>query len=519
MSSMLWPILRRALSDPQRIAVIDDQRSWRNIDLIGGALYLADQIEKRCATQHVAIMLPTGGAFPMSLLAVWMLGRVAVPVNYLLSESERQYVIDDCEADTLITAGPMLEYLGGSPQNIQLLKLDEMSFASRGRGRPGSPGDESSPESKRAGASPPAAPPARWPPLRMPPLFTPGDDLAAILYTSGTSGRPKGVMLTHRNLRSNVFASIRHAGLTESGGFLGVLPQFHCFGLMAMTLIPLVLGAKVVYTARFVPSKIIKLMREHRPDVFMAIPSMYAALLAVKDADREDLASIRLAVSGAEPLPHDVYLRFGERFGVRLLEGYGLTETSPAVSWSVPETAIEKSVGTILPGVEVRVLDTQGEALPVGTEGEVAVRGPNVMAGYFKMPELTRQAIDDEGFFHTGDFGRLDERGRLFITGRLKEMLIIGGENVFPREIEEVLMQHPSVKAAGVVGRNDPSRGEVAAAFVEIAEGEIFSEAALRAFCRERLAGFKVPREIRQLDQLPRSPTGKVLRRQLGELT
>lgn len=488
MSSMLWPILRRALSDPQRIAVIDDQRSWRNIDLIGGALYLADQIEKRCATQHVAIMLPTGGAFPMALLATWMLGRVAVPINYLLSESERQYVIDDCEADTLITAGPMLEYLGGEPKNIQLLKLDEMNF----RG---------------------------FPPLRMPPLFTPSDDLAAILYTSGTSGRPKGVMLTHRNLRSNVFASIRHAGLTESSGFLGVLPQFHCFGLMAMTLIPLVLGAKVVYTARFVPSKIIKLMREHRPDVFMAIPSMYAALLAVKDADREDMASIRLAVSGAEPLPHDLYLKFGERFGVRLLEGYGLTETSPAVSWSVPESAIEKSVGTLLPGVEVRVLDTHGNPLPVGSEGEVAVRGPNVMAGYFKMPELTRQAIDDEGFFHTGDFGRLDERGRLFITGRLKEMLIIGGENVFPREIEEVLMQHPSVKAVGVVGRNDPSRGEVPVAFVETTEGEIFSEAALRTFCREHLAGFKVPREIRQLDQLPRSPTGKVLRRQLGELT
>jgi long-chain acyl-CoA synthetase len=379
----------------------------------------------------------------------------------------------------------MLEHIGQPPRGLKLIKLDDLSFAG-------------------------------FSPLRLPPIGRPDDRLAAILYTSGTSGRPKGVMLTHRNLRSNVEASIQHAGLRRADGFLGVLPQFHSFGLTALTLIPLFMAAQVVYTARFVPAKLVKLIARHRPEIMMALPSMYNALLGVKKAGPEDFESIRLAVSGAEPLSRQVHDAFVDRFGVNILEGYGLTETSPVIAWSLPDRHERGAVGPVLPNLDLRTVDPEGNPTPTGTEGQIIVRGPSVMAGYYRMPDKTAEVMDDDGFFHTGDMGRIDTRGLLHITGRIKEMLIIGGENVFPGEIERVLSEHPSVAAAGVVGRADPSRGEVAVAFVEIIEGQSFDEAALRRHCREHLAGFKVPRQITPVDQLPRSPTGKVLRRELA---
>ena len=484
MASVLWPILRQAIRDPRRTVVIDDQRAWRYLDLVGGALHLAGKIDKVSGAKHVGIMLPTSGLFPMAAMAVWMLDRVIVPINYLLGENERQYIIDDSDIDTVITVGPMLEHLGSEPKNVQLIKLDDMNFKG-------------------------------VPPLRMPPLFVPNNELAAILYTSGTSGRPKGVMLTHRNLRSNVAAARVHAGLNRGTRFLGVLPQFHCFGMTVLTLIPLTVGCRVIYSARFVPTKIVKLIAEHQADVFIAIPSMYTAMLNLKNASAADFQSVRLAVSGAEPLPTETHDRFLERYNVNILEGYGLTETSPGVAWSLPTHNRVGSVGPLLPGVRVEIRDPQGEPLPPGEEGEVCIAGPNIMAGYYKMPEETAKVIDDRGYFRTGDMGTLDSHGLLSITGRIKEMIIVGGENVFPREIEEALTKHPSVQAAGAVGQRDPSRGEVVVAFVELIEGAGFDEAALRAHCREHLANFKQPRRIIHLEGLPRSATGKVLRREL----
>lgn len=480
---MLWPILRRALLHPRRVAVVDDTRTWRYLDLVGGALHLARHIDRLSTSQHVGILLPTSGAFPMALLATWLTRRVAVPVNYLLAEAERDYIVADSGVDTVITAGPMLEFLGGAPKDVQLIELDKLSFKG-------------------------------LPPLRRPPVAG-ADENAVILYTSGTSGQPKGVMLTHRNLRSNVEACIRHAKITTADCFLGVLPQFHSFGLTALTLLPLTVGSKVVFTSRFVPPKLVRLIREHRPDIFMGIPEMYNALLTVKNAGPEDFTSFRYAISGGAPLPDEVFERFGERYQVRILEGYGLTETSPAVSWSLPDRWKRGAVGPLLPQTTVRIVDDDNCQLPVGAEGEVLIAGPNIMAGYYNRPDLTAEVIDDEGYFRSGDWGKLDEDGFLHITGRKKEMLIIGGENVFPREIEEVLAHHPSVKGAAVVGRIDPSRGEVPVAFVEMNDGAEFDATELRDFCRGQLAQFKVPRQIQCLEALPRNPTGKILRREL----
>jgi long-chain acyl-CoA synthetase len=486
------PIIRTCLANPRRPLVVDDRRTYRGLDLLIPAFHVAAEVERRSQTQTVGLLLPTGGTFPIAALGAWMLGRTVVPLNYLLKPDELQYVIDDCGCDTILTVGPMLEHLERPPRVRNLVTLESLDFRSM--------------------------PELRWP--ARPAL----DDLACLLYTSGTSGRPKGVMLTHRNLSANVHQIASWVDLHSSDTVLGVLPQFHSFGLTVLTLLPLTLGMKAVYSARFVPQHIVRLFREHKPTLFVAIPSMYNALLAVKRADPEDLSSLRFGVSGGEPLPQDTFDRFRERFGITICEGYGLTETAPVSNWCRPHEWRPRSVGKPLPGVEQAILDpATGRRMPRGAEGEVIIRGPNRMAGYYNLPDETAKAIDPEGWFHTGDMGRFDADGHLAITGRIKEMLIVGGENVFPREIEEVINRHPSIKDSAVVGLPDPMRGEIPIAFVELQDpdaggGNGFDEQAVLNLCREHLAGYKVPRDIRVLDALPRSGNGKILRRELVKL-
>lgn len=485
--SVHWPIIRSCLAGPLRPLIIDDQRTYRGIDLLVGALHLASQIEARCRTKTLGILLPTGGAFPMAALAGWMLGKTVVPLNFLLKPDELQYVIDDCQTDTIVSAGPLLNFLGARPAIPNLIEMDKLSFK--------------------------GFPEPRWP------ASAAASDLALLLYTSGTSGRPKGVMLTHGNIRANIRQIRAFLPFTKDEVLLGVLPQFHTFGLTVLTILPLSIGCKVVYTAKFIPHRIVKLAREHRPTVLVAIPSMYNAILHVKDAKPEDFKSFRYVVSGGEPLPEAVFAGFRERFGVTINEGYGLTETAPVTNWCKPEEWRPHSVGRPLPGIDERIADLNtGEFLPAGHDGEVLIKGSNVMQGYFGHPAETAAAFTPSGYFRTGDIGRFDGDGHLYITGRLKEMMIVGGENVFPREIEEALNLHPAVGASGVIGITDPVRGELPAAFVELKEGHQADEKELLAWCRERLAGYKVPRSIFIVPALPRNPTGKIVRRELKKL-
>jgi long-chain acyl-CoA synthetase len=271
-----------------------------------------------------------------------------------------------------------------------------------------------------------------------------------------------------------------------------------------------------VYVPRFVPQRIVRTIREQRPTIMLGIATMFSALLKLKDATPEDFASLRLVVAGGEALPDAIFEPFYDRFGVTICEGYGLTETSPVTHCSLPDDYIRGTVGRSFPGVETRIIDPDTERhQPVGVQGEIRLKGPNVMRGYYKSPGETEAAFDARGYFRTGDIGKVDEHDRLAITGRLKEMLIIGGENVFPREIEAVLEAHPVVALAGVIGVADGQRGEVPAAFVELAEGAQASEEELRAWCRDRLAPFKTPRSVRIVEALPRTATGKILRRGL----
>lgn len=481
---LLSTIRRQLLLRPRHNFVVDDRKSWSGFELLAGSWHLAAAMERASSAPAIAVMLPTSGMFSLAMLATWTLGRTLVPINYLLSRSDLEYVLKDAGCDTVLTVGPMLDFTGGLPEGVRAIKLEDVSF----RGMP-------------------------WPRLRNP---LPDAEVAVLLYTSGTSGRPKGVMLTGANLAANVEQVREWVQFNSSDVLLGVLPQFHSFGLTVLTILPLAIGGRAVYAAKFQPKKVIDLARTHRPTAFIAIPSMYNALLAVKDGKPADLASLRFAVSGGEPLPAAVFEGFQAKYGVTLNEGYGLTETSPVTNWCRPDEYRPKSVGRPLPGIEERIVAPDGRVLGPDQDGEIRIKGPNVMRGYRNLPQESSAVIDEHGFFKTGDMGRLDKDGFLYITGRIKEMLIIAGENVFPREIEEVINRHPSVKDSAVIGMPDGSRGEVAIAFVELADGVEFDGPALRAFCREHLAQFKVPREIRVVAALPRNATGKIVRRQLS---
>ncbi len=488
--SIHWAVYRSLFRRAFETIVHDDKRSYRGIDIAVASLHVSRAICTCCESPRIGLLLPTSGAFPIAMLGAWATGKAIVPLNYLLKPDELQYIIDDAGLDTILAVQPMLDFLGAKPKVRTLVTLDDINFT---------------------------APP----PLRIPAAAKP-DDIAAIVYTSGTSGKPKGVMLSHKALKANATQGAKGLGMTPRDTMIGVLPQFHCYGMTQLTLTPLMFGVRIVYTARFVPKRLVDLIQKHKATIMVGIPSMYNAMASLKSATPESLASLQLTVSGSEPLPQAVFDRFRERFNIELTEGYGMTEMAPATHCNPKGVNKRGTVGPPLPGVEQRIVDTAtNQDLPPGRDGEVRLRGPNLMAGYLNLPDLTAAAFDDKGFYRTGDLGRIDDQGFLAITGRIKEMMIVGGENVFPREIEEVLNRHPLVHDSGVIPQTDPMRGETPVAFVELKEDANpadFSEHALTAFCREHLAGYKVPKRIIAIPALPRNPTGKVLRRDLKPL-
>ena len=480
-------IRRNLLRSPFKVVAVDDQRSWRGGVMLLLIQHLTRLIKQTTDAERIGVMLPTSGLFPAAVVAAWSAGRTVVPLNYLLSRDDLDYVARDAGLDTIISVGPMLDFVGGAPADTKVIRLEDLKL----------------------GGIPPMRPGHRWK----------EDDLAVVLYTSGTSGRPKGVMLTAGNLAANVEQVREWASFTRKDTLFGVLPQFHSFGMTVLTLMPLSVGCGVVYSAKFVPKRVLELIRRHRPTAMLGIPGMYNALRMQKSISPEDFTSFRYVVSGGEPLSDDVYEGFKERTGREITEGYGLTETAPVTNWCLPEVQRRGTVGQALPRVDQRIFAEDGSEQPADVDGEVRIKGPNVMQGYLNLPDETAAVFDENGYFRTGDMGRIDEKGFLSITGRIKEMLIIGGENVFPREIEEVLNRHESVKDSAVIGAPDPSRGETALAFVELNDGAEFDATALRTHCRDTLAQFKVPREIRLVDELPRNATGKIVRRKLSPET
>jgi long-chain acyl-CoA synthetase len=488
---MLVELLKNASRQwPGTIAVEDPVRALTYRRLARLAAVMRGVVGRETDCERVGIMLPATTAFPAALFGVLWARRVAVPLNFLLNADELCRVVKDAEIDVLFTIrhfGDLAAKLPARAVFLEDLPLKrEMLFATF-----------------RSFPAAPTVEPA---------------DTAVILYTSGTTAEPKGAELTYRNLHSNSVDAIASLEIRRPQTMLNVLPPFHVFGLTAGVFVPAVLGATVVAIPRFSPTVFAKTVAEKRVTVLLAIPSMYAAVLKTKSATRDQFRSVKIAISGGEPLPDSVRAGFLERFGVTLAEGYGLTETSPVVAACSPKAYREKSVGQPIRNVEVRLVGDDGRDVINGVDGEILIRGPGVMKGYFRKPEDTRRVIDRDGWFRTGDIGRRDGDGFLYITGRAKEMLIIGGENVFPREIEAVLENHPAVLQAAVLGVEDETRGEAAVAFVIPHSGADVTEADLRSFARKSLAGYKVPKQVVIREDLPKGPTGKILKRRLRDL-
>jgi long-chain acyl-CoA synthetase len=464
---------------PDKPATCDQSLAldYQSLRAVAGGL--AGQIAAQTARPHVGILTPTSTAGAVATFGCWYAGKVPVPLNFMLAPQELAKVIRDAGLDLVLTVerfAPAAQAAG-----LRTLPLSGQTLV---------PGR--------------CAPPAATP-----------DDVGALIYTSGTSGDPKGVCLTFDNLVQNARACIAAAEIQPDQVFLGLLPQFHAFGFTANTIVPLLLGATVHYLPRFSPVAVVHTIAERQVSVFITIASMFAALAAAKDATREHFASLTLPVSGGEPLPAKVAQTFEQRFGVRILEGYGMTEASPVITLNTPRAHRPGSVGQPLPGITVKAVDEFGRDVPQGGDGQLLVRGHCVMRGYLNKPEQTAATIRD-GWLWTGDIGRLDTDGFVHITGRAKDMIIVGGENVFPFEIESVLLDHPAVAEAAVIGMTDPVRGELPVAFVILKpDAPPVTGTDLRNFCRTRLAGYKVPRDVHLCQELPRGPTGKILKRAL----
>jgi len=341
------------------------------------------------------------------------------------------------------------------------------------------------------------------------------EDLACILYTSGTTGRPKGVKLTIKNFVSEYQSTAQALDVTQKDKIIGVLPFFHVFGLSNVLHLGLMHGASIVLVPQYTPGNLLKSLMENHPTLMMAIPTMFVHLLTVLERRKVRLPeSIRLCLSGAAPLPKDVIEAFERCSGCRVLEGYGLTETVSACCLNPPDGLCKAgSIGVPLAGFEMKIMDGDGKELPSGEVGEIAVRGEGVTAGYYNLPQDTQEAFK-EGWFLTGDIGYQDGDGYFFITDRKKEIIIKGGLNISPREVEEVLLGHPVVKEAAVMGRKKGEREEIVA-FVttkrEVSAKELIS------YCKQSLSNFKVPDAICFMETLPMSVTGKVLKKELTD--
>jgi long-chain acyl-CoA synthetase len=436
-------------------------------------------------------MLPNVPYFPALYYGILRAGAVVVPVNVLLKEREVSFYLGDSAAELLFAWHDFAEAAeaGAADAGAECILVKPGEF-----------------EQLLVAQEPDRELAERA-----------ADDTAVILYTSGTTGQPKGAELTHENLYRNCsMTSVTLGEFSHEDVLLGALPLFHSFGQTCTMNSAVAIGATVTMIPRFDPEKALEILDRDRVTVFQGVPTMYNAMLHANGADSADASTLRLCMSGGAAIPVELIRGFEEKFGCAILEGYGLSETSPVASFNHPDRERKPgSIGTPIQGVEMQVWDDEGNEVPQGEVGEIVVRGHNVMKGYWQRPEATEQAIDEEGWFRTGDMATVDEDGYFFIVDRKKDMIIRGGYNVYPREVEEVLYEHPGVQEAAVVGVPDDSLGEEVAAVVVPKQGESLDAQELKSYVREQVAAFKYPRKIWFADELPKGPTGKILKREI----
>jgi len=495
MSLNLGTILLASASErPDHTALLLNERRISFAELDRAARGVAASLRARGVEpgRSVAIMVPNVPEFTIAYFGILYAGCAIVPLNVLLSAPEVTYHLEDSEA-VLLFAHPFF----GEPART----------GASGAGVPvvWAGGGEGQTLAAMAAAEPladlhPTAP----------------DDTAVILYTSGTTGRPKGAELTHANLLINCAVVVpKLVPLDRDEVALATLPLFHSFGQTCVQNACIAGGATCTLLPRFTARDAFEIMQRDGVTLFAGVPTMYFALLHHEGGEQYDLSKLRYCLSGGAPMPVEVMTAFEKRFGVPILEGYGLSETSPVASFNM--LTRERKVGSIgypVWGVEMAILDDDDRRLPDSQSGEICIRGHNVMKGYWKRPEANAETLRN-GWFHSGDIGTRDADGCYWIVDRKKDMIIRGGFNVYPREVEEVLYQHEAVREAAVIGVEHPSHGEEVKAVVALAEGRSVTADELIAWCKQRLAAYKYPRIVEFLDELPKGPTGKILKRSL----
>jgi long-chain acyl-CoA synthetase len=439
---------------------------------------------------RVGVMLPNVPYFPIVYYGILRLGAIVVPMNVLLKQREVAFYLGDSQAKAIFAWHGFAEdaeagaaTAGTACTLVKPGEFEQLAFAA-------------SPIDDVAEVAP--------------------EDTAVILYTSGTTGTPKGAELTHDNLARNAEIAAGLFSLGEDAVLLGALPLFHSFGQTCAMNAAIASGGCLTLIPRFEPGKALEIIERDRVNVFEGVPTMYSAILNHPDHARYDTSTLEVCASGGAALPVELMRGFEAAFGCKILEGYGLSETSPIASFNHPDRERKPgSIGTPIAGVEMKVIGDDGESLPSGEIGEIVIRGHNVMKGYWRQPDATAAAIDADGWFRTGDMAIVDEDGYFFIVDRKKDMIIRGGYNVYPREVEEVLYEHPAVREAAVVGVPDDEWGEEIGAAVALRLDAEATEDELRDFVRERVAAYKYPRRVWFVDDLPKGPTGKILKREI----
>jgi long-chain acyl-CoA synthetase len=423
---------------------------------------------------RIALAIGNHWTFAVALLAVWKLGATVAPLDALMKPAE--------QADILADLSPAL-----------LIRREDVEGPVAGRATLSGPG------------------------VVTPRIDSAPGDPALILYTSGSTGRPKGAVLSHSAL---TLANESWAGpvmaLTSADVVLATLPLAHSLGLNGALLAPLLTGSTVALVERFAPDAVVAAIGGRRATVFPGVATMFRRLLDSRELAAADLSSVRIAVSGAAPCPWDLAREWRERTGIRIVRGYGMTELFRPISYSANDaTEAPDAIGRAVPGVELRIVDDAGSPLPGGQTGELWIKSPSAMENYVNAPAETREVLVD-GWFRTGDLATVSADGLVTIVGRKRERILRGGYSVFPAEVEAVLLTHPAVAEAAVVGTHHPELGEDVAAFVTLRPGTAAAPDELIAHCRQRLAAFKYPRRLTVLDALPKSPTGKILKSHLA---
>jgi long-chain acyl-CoA synthetase len=446
----------------------------------------------------VCLLLPNCPEFVYLFLGVPKSGAVLVPINVLLKAEEVQYIVNDSDATTIVAEAqflPLIEAIRPACPKVKNIVVVG--------------------EAERAGVIP-------FTQLLSAPVsdveaeVNPEDEMG-IIYTSGTTGKPKGVVLTQENYYANSWQGMMVAGMTADERAMCILPLFHVNGQVVTVLMPLQAGASLVLTEGFSPKTFFANLARYRATTFSGVPTVYSILLNLPDADQYDLSSLRMCICGAAPMPVEVFTQFEAKFKARIVEGYGLSEGTCASTINPLEGQRKiGSIGLPFPGQDVRIFDDHDCELPAGQVGEIVIRGRNVMKGYYKNPEATAETLR-HGWLHTGDLGYCDEDGYFYIVGRKKEMIIRGGANIYPKEIEEVLYQHPKVREAAVIGLPDKIWGEEVGCCLVLKEGEQWSEEEVIAYCKEHLADFKCPRKVFFVDSFPKTATGKIQKHLLSE--